>query len=174
MWLFDSPLVLPLGISSASEEVNRLRCDLCALSLFNSCSVLFVYLLFALQSILLDFLYVVAPFLPFFFSLSSFLTRRLRSAPRRSAASSLRFCQFAFRAQHSDVSFQLTLLFSVFHPPPSSESKKTFSSFTTGFVLVWPPGRLLSPPRLHPCTSLCLSLCPPLGGDLIDRPGGVT
>lgn len=45
VWLFDSPLVLPLGISSASEEINHLWCDLCGLSLFNSFSVLFVYFL---------------------------------------------------------------------------------------------------------------------------------
>lgn len=66
VWLFDSLLFLPLGISSASEEINHPWCDLCGLSLFNSFSVFF-FLLLALQYILLDFLYIVASFLSFHF-----------------------------------------------------------------------------------------------------------
>lgn len=136
VWLFDSLLFLPLGISSASEEINHRWCDLCGLSLFNSFSGFF-FLFSPFNIFYWASSALWPPFFPSIPSLASSLTSRLQSPPAAPPPSAfafvVSFSQFTFRDHHSDFSFRLVLLLFNFRPLPFrflAPAVMTFSPFT--------------------------------------------
>lgn len=92
VWLFDSLLFLPLGIYSASEDINHPWCDLCGLSLFNSFSVFFSSSCSSIYFIGLPLHCGLLSFLPFFPSFLHDFPPPV--SPCSSSASSLGFRRF--------------------------------------------------------------------------------